>query len=316
MEWVFQYNPRRYDLLEKLRNGTFNGWWNMRERRDTVNVADRVYFWQSGSDAALTVVGHVTSPAYSRESDFGKFAVDVMCDAVLEKPIRREEVLAIPELADVAVFRGWQGTNLLLSEAQGAALRTVVGARTRITLRDEGVHNLDSVATLGEAIARNNGRVKAELREIMQSMEARGFELLVRAVLLALGYRDVAVTQYIGDKGIDARGIFDIGGGTPVAVAVQAKRTKTVDRPVVQSLRESLTTHELGLLVTSGVFTAGAIEEARAPAKTPIGLIDGAKLIEIMTERGIGVSEKKFLALQLHRDQLTLEYLSADSSAM
>jgi restriction endonuclease Mrr len=52
----------------------------------------------------------------------------------------------------------------------------------------------------------------------------------------------------------------------------------------------------------------------RAPAKTPIGLIDGAKLIEIMAEQEIGVNEKKFLALQLHRDRLTLEYLAAESS--
>jgi hypothetical protein len=150
VDWVFQYNPRRYDLLEKLRDGTFNGWWNMRERRDTVSVADRIYFWQSGSDAALTVAGHVTSPPYSRESDFGKFAVDVTCYAFIDPPIRREEILAVPELADVAVFRGWQGTNLLLSDAQGTALRSVVEARTRIALRTDPVQELNSVAVLGE----------------------------------------------------------------------------------------------------------------------------------------------------------------------
>ena len=44
MDWVFQYNPKRYDLLQKLRHGDYNGWWNMRERRDEVAVGDPVFF--------------------------------------------------------------------------------------------------------------------------------------------------------------------------------------------------------------------------------------------------------------------------------
>jgi restriction endonuclease Mrr len=83
-------------------------------------------------------------------------------------------------------------------------------------------------------------------------------------------------------------------------LAIQAKRTGTVDRPTVQNVRGSLTT------------TPSAKIEAQEPGKAPIGLIDGAQLLEIMVANRIGVEEKTFPALRLVPDALSLDNLTAD----
>jgi HJR/Mrr/RecB family endonuclease len=284
----------------------------MKQNRDLVAVGDRVFFWRSGTDAALTAVGHVISPVYERESQFGSFAVDVRFDQNVDPVLRRDEILKIPELSDVAVFQGWQGTNFRLQPKHVRALDGLLHGRLMEIARANAIETYDSFSELSEAINRGNQRVKAELRDLVRNIDPRTFEFLVRRVLIALGYRDVTVTRYSGDKGIDATAIFDVGGATPVNIAIQAKRTGTVDRPTVQNVRGSLTNRELGLIVTSGTFTASAKTEAQEPGKAPIGLIDGAKLLEIMVANRIGVEEKTFPALRLVPDALSLDNLTSD----
>lgn len=313
MNWVFQYNPRRFDQL-KRRDAGSSDWWSMKQNRDIVSAGDRVFFWRSGPEAGLTMVGRVISPVYERESQFGDFAVDVQFDAEIDPVLTREEVRQVSALSDAAIFQGWQGTNFRLRDDQAAALESILAGRLR------GVSSVSTTAAYGnlqelsEAINRSNHRVKAELRKLVQDMDPRAFEFLVRRVLVALGYQNVVVTRYSGDKGIDATAVFHVGGATPVDVAVQAKRTSTVDRPTVQNLRGSLTSRQLGLIVTSGTFTSSAVVEAQEAGKVPIGLIDGSKLLEHMIAHGIGVREKAFPALSLFPESLTLDELNADVS--
>jgi restriction endonuclease Mrr len=238
-----------------------------------------------------------------------------MCDSIktLKPVLTRDEIRRVPELADVAVFQGWQGTNFRLQPQHVRAIDALLQGRlTDVVPNNAAIEAYDSLIDLSEAINRGNQRVKAELRDLVRNMDPRTFEFLVRRVLIALGYRDVTVTRYSGDKGIDATAIFDVGGATPVNIAIQAKRTGTVDRPTVQNVRGSLTNRELGLIVTSGTFTAAAKIEAQEPGKAPIGLIDGAKLLEIMVANRIGIEEKTFPALRLVPDSLSPENLTAD----
>lgn len=88
-----------------------------------------------------------------------------------------------------------------------------------------------------------------------------------------------------------------------------------MDRPTVQNVRGSLTSRQLGVIVTSGVFTASAVAEAQEDGKVPIGLIDGAKLLEVMVSYGIGVQEKTFPALSLAPQLLSIDELTADVPA-
>jgi len=65
MDWIFQANPKRYDLAAALSRGVDRNW-SMNQGRNIVSPGDRVFFWEAGAEARLLAVGHVTSPVYER----------------------------------------------------------------------------------------------------------------------------------------------------------------------------------------------------------------------------------------------------------
>jgi restriction system protein len=104
-----------------------------------------------------------------------------------------------------------------------------------------------------------------------------------------MGISDVVVTAYHGDKGIDATGIYELGQGLEVRIAVQAKRQRrNVQRPVVQSLNGSLKPHQQGLIITTSDFGKGARDEAARDDKPLIWLINGQELVKLLIANDIG----------------------------
>jgi hypothetical protein len=53
MDWLFQCNPRRYDLAAFLDSGGTHEDWSMNQGRNLVSPEDRVFFWQAGEEARL-----------------------------------------------------------------------------------------------------------------------------------------------------------------------------------------------------------------------------------------------------------------------
>lgn len=103
--WIFQANPKRYDVLQAASQGKDNRW-SMKVHRDKVAVGDRIWFLVAGRAAGLYVVGTVASPVYETEDDgFGRWKVDVTYDAIIEPPLLRRELLAAPELEDFKALR-------------------------------------------------------------------------------------------------------------------------------------------------------------------------------------------------------------------
>jgi restriction endonuclease Mrr len=120
-------------------------------------------------------------------------------------------------------------------------------------------------------------------------MDPTAFEWLICALLLKLGGKNVNVTKPSGDGGIDVGATIVAGGVANIETCIQVKRTKSVGRPIVQSIRGSLSPHEAGLLITSGLFTKEAEEEAKDANKVPIALVDGPALTELLLDNEIGV---------------------------
>jgi len=61
--------------------------------------------------------------------------------------------------------------------------------------------------------------------------------------------------------------------------------------------------------VTSGNFTHEAAEEAKDPTRTPIALIDGRKLAELLLDHEIGVRQQKVTLYRLEPSDLSQEQL-------
>jgi restriction system protein len=168
---------------------------------------------------------------------------------------------------------------------------------SRFTRAQKGCFSLSQrrqVDDISQRVAAINDRTRKELRRLLHSMPADQFEVLVGGLLLALGFEEdsVVVTPYGGDGGVDVRGVLHAGGITRIEAAVQVKRWKNnVQAPVVRNLRGSLTSQQQGIIITTSGFSKGAIDEAHAVGKTPISLVDGDLLLDLLVEHEIGVTK-------------------------
>jgi HJR/Mrr/RecB family endonuclease len=313
MEWIFQANPKRYDILAAISGGVDRDW-SMNQGRKYVSPGDRVFFWESGSRARLVAVGRVTSPVYERESEFGAHGVQVSYDFLVEPPLTREEIRAMGHpLDEFKPFSGFMGTNARISDVDVVvALDTALAPRLKPLEKAPFAPDLQRSQIDLDHVIKNARRETAQLlQKSIAEMDPVAFEWLISVVLAELGYRDIEVTKPSNDGGVDLRARLVAGGIANIETAVQVKRTQSVGRPVVQNLRGSLSARESGLLVTSGTFTEGAKEEAKVATKAPIALIDGARLVDILLEKNIGASEKVYKVYSLEPEALLLERLKA-----
>ena len=63
-------------------------------------------------------------------------------------------------------------------------------------------------------------------------------------------------------------------------------------RSIVTQLRGSLQVHQHGIIITTSDFSKAAREEADAPSKTHIGLINGKELVELLIKHKVGVANR------------------------
>jgi restriction system protein len=139
-----------------------------------------------------------------------------------------------------------------------------------------------------------NDKQIESLRVKIGKMKPVAFEHLTRDLLEAMGYEDVTVTKESGDKGVDVVATVQFGI-TTITEVVQVKRHKgSIGRPVLDQLRGALPYHKAlrGTIITIGTFSKGCKDAALFPGAAPIGLIDGKRLLELLVEHKIGISER------------------------
>ncbi|MBR6123462.1 restriction endonuclease [Candidatus Saccharibacteria bacterium] len=135
---------------------------------------------------------------------------------------------------------------------------------------------------------------KESLSEILHNMNPYAFEKLAQRLLRECGFQDVCVTKKSGDGGIDGTGKLRLNGIFSFYVAFQCKRYKgQVGSSEIRNFRGSLDQNiEKGVLITTGSFTKAAREEACAPGKQQIDLMDGNEFMDKLAEYGLGLSPK------------------------
>jgi hypothetical protein len=153
----------------------------------------------------------------------------------------------------------------------------------------------------------NNGFAK-DLRKHLLSIHPEKFEVLIRLLLDEMGFDETEKTSYSNDKGVDVRGILRSNPLSEVKIAIQAKRwSHNVGSGVVRDLRGSLKVadSEQGLIVTPGDFSPGAIDESQAPGKTPIRLINGSQLVDLLIKYHVGVKTEEYTVPIIDSDYWT-----------
>jgi restriction system protein len=170
------------------------------------------------------------------------------------------------------------------------------------TARNEAKRRRKSLPAASETALRDNEELaeqgseswRAELLAILTSMSPDSFERLCARLLRSLGCRDVEVSRYSDDEGLDGTGVLQVSL-LSFPVFFQAKRYK-VDRPIqpnkIREFRGAMAQRgDKGFFITTSVFTARARDEARRGG-APIDLIDGDTLCDLLYENGLGVETR------------------------
>jgi restriction endonuclease Mrr len=164
-------------------------------------------------------------------------------------------------------------------------------------------------------IEQQNELVRKKLREKLHSMDPFQFEYFIADLLQAIGYEQVEVTSRSGDKGIDIVANLTVGGITNVKTVIQVKRykeNKNLSGKYITQLRGSAEVDQRGLIITTSGFTKDAREEAKAPNKMPVSLVDGERLIELLFKYEVGVKKEAVPIYSIHSEYFEEETASTE----
>ena len=140
-------------------------------------------------------------------------------------------------------------------------------------------------------------KILRRLREKLLALSYPEFQRCLQHLLEAMGYADVAATGRIRRRGRNLDGGVDLvawlqAGVTRFRIVAQAKQLKEpVQKRSVDELRGAalrLDARQGVIMTTAGVSPVARAAAASVPA-TPIRLIDGAELAELMVRYGVGV---------------------------
>ncbi len=170
-----------------------------------------------------------------------------------------------------------------------------------------------ALRTMGSGSIQNQilsvqSQFKKDLRSLLLKLHPLKFEELIRLLLQEMGFVETELTSFSNDKGVDVRGILRSNALSEVKVAIQAKRwTHNVGASVVRNLRGSLKVadSEQGLIITPSDFTANAKEEAQSSGKTPIRLINGGLLVDLLIQYQVGIEKQEYIVPTLDSDYWT-----------
>lgn len=241
-------------------------------------------------------------------------------DKVAELMGLSDEVLAVPHLSSISLSEvnyrcAWARTLLKNYGAIENSARSVWSITAKFfsvdsvdgeyiekNCKNKKITSKENKKTIEDEMEDAGVEVPEEIRpwrkrlyDVITNMDPYGFERLSQRLLRECGFTQVEVTKKSGDGGIDGTGKLKINGIFSFNIAFQCKRYHgVVGAAEIRDFRGSLTTNiEKGVFITTGSFSKAAIDEAAAPGKQQIDLIDGEEFISKLAEFGIGVREIK-----------------------
>ena len=236
--------------------------------------------------------GPVADGAPKKRLSFTDAAADVLSRHGNHQPMHYRDITKVVLEEDLVKTQGLTPEATLYAQVITENARAEKRGRApRFIRHGKGMVGLAAWLEPGvqQEIAKHNAQAEEEMLHQLRELHPTHFEQLVGELLPALGINDVEVTQYHGDKGIDATGVYELADGLEVRISVQAKRQQSsVGRPVVQALNGSLKPSEQGLIITTSDFPASARAEAAREDKPLIWLINGKQLVKLLVAHDIG----------------------------
>ncbi len=152
-----------------------------------------------------------------------------------------------------------------------------------------------TVADLRDIHERHKEAFKQELLNQLRVIDPKLFESFAKRLLEVYGFKEMHVTKYVRDGGIDGYGKLKVGI-TYLHVAFQCKRwSSNISRTEIDKFRGAIQgEYEQGILFTTAGFSKEALTATRKSGAVPIILIDGNTLVDIMIEKQFGVETESY----------------------
>ncbi|RRR70367.1 MAG: EVE domain-containing protein [Candidatus Viridilinea halotolerans] len=184
--WIFQSNPKYYDLPGAL--AAFRKFfWLVRQHDADLRIGDTVYLWEAGRDAGILAVATITSEPemingaeldrrFHRDPSRFKNTqqrVTFRIDRVLAQRLPRTELLAHPQLSKLSILQQPRGTNFNVSEQEAVAIEGMLAA-----LPDApkgGLMTDDSAAPPLEPLFPQEWEELTPIRDFVQVLEVRDY---------------------------------------------------------------------------------------------------------------------------------------------
>lgn len=128
--WIFQCNPKRFDLLADWATRP-DAKWSANQHRNEMQPEDIVYFRISGKHAGLYGVGTILTECYESPDDFGDWKVDVRYDRLIDPPLLKAETDSVQILKDFAPLSGREATNFRVPEDVAIELEVLLQSPLR-----------------------------------------------------------------------------------------------------------------------------------------------------------------------------------------
>jgi hypothetical protein len=142
-DWIFQGNPRHYDLDATVA-ASREQWWGTPRYRDRMAVGDRVWLQVVGpKDPGIYYTATIVSQTYEhpvQPSDPAHFRwrTDIRFDYRIRPPLLRSELLKDVQLGSFRPFRGFEGSNVPVPPDVAAALAARAAPRLEPLPRENG----------------------------------------------------------------------------------------------------------------------------------------------------------------------------------
>ena len=128
--WIFQCNPKRFDLLADWAT-TAEAQWSANQHRNDMRIGDTVYFRISGPKAGLYGIGTILTECYESPDEFGSWKVDISYDRLIDPPILRSETDSVQILNEFAPLTGREATNFPVPDEIAIELEVILQSPTR-----------------------------------------------------------------------------------------------------------------------------------------------------------------------------------------
>jgi hypothetical protein len=181
--WLFQSNPRLWDLEKRLSEMDVGDRddWTVSRFKSEIAEGDRVLLWKSGDEAGIYAIGKIAGELFERDSEDEHYTKSSVETAIpwtltkkLDRPLLRAELLEHPVLKGLSVIAQPQGSNFRITDEQWSEIQQLLDGEVA-----PGEPESPDFEAIAVHIA-NQGLIITDrtLRRFHISLATRGFVIL------------------------------------------------------------------------------------------------------------------------------------------